>query len=47
MPAMIQEEYPLPREFSTLTAQRRAPGATPTTPKSLSSAPMMPATWVP
>ena len=47
MPAMICELYPLPEELSTLTAQMRAPGATPTTPMPLSSAPMVPATCVP
>ena len=47
MPAMMPEVYPEPEESSTLTAQSRAPGATPTTPMPLSSAPMVPATWVP
>ena len=47
MPAMIHELQPLPRLLSTLTAHRRAPGATPTTPSPLSSAPMVPATCVP
>ena len=33
--------------LSTFTGQIRAPGATPTTPVALSSAPMVPATWEP
>ena len=38
MPAMTQEFEPLPLASSTFTAQMRAPGATPTTPRSLSRA---------
>src|SRR4051794_9534131 len=47
MPQMIPERVPLPWLFSTRTAQRRAPGATPTTPTPLSLAAIVPATCVP
>ena len=47
MPQMMLEKEPEPALFSTRTGQIRAPGATPTTPMVLSSAPMVPATWVP
>src|SRR3954453_15108107 len=42
--AMMPEIEPLPVEPRTLTAHSRTPGATPTTPKVLSSAPAVPAT---
>ena len=47
MPQMTDDQEPMPALFRTRTAQRRAPGATPTTPMSLFSAAMMPATWGP
>src|SRR5919108_3696789 len=47
MPQTICEVAPEPAEFSTLTAHRRAPGATPTTPLASSLAAAIPATWVP
>ncbi len=47
MPQMTVEVEPRPAESKTRTDQRRAPGATPTTPTPLSRAPMVPATWVP
>jgi His/Glu/Gln/Arg/opine family amino acid ABC transporter permease subunit len=46
-PLMTQELKPLPPASRTLTAQRRAPGATPTRPMLLSLAAAVPATWVP
>ncbi len=42
--SIMQERLPLPFSFNTLTAQSRAPGATPTTPMSLSMAAAVPAT---
>src|SRR5215213_9589535 len=41
-PQMTSDVQALPSVRITLTAQRRAPGATPTTPTLLSKAPMMP-----
>ncbi len=46
-PAMTQDKYPRPYASKTLTPQRRAPGATPTTPMLLSTAAAVPPTWVP
>ena len=47
MPQMTLDQAPEPAGFRTRTGQIRAPGVTPTTPMVLSSAPMVPATWVP
>ena len=46
-PRRIQEMKPVPAPSSTFTDHSRLPGATPTTPTWSSSAPMIPATWVP
>ncbi len=46
-PQTYQDTRPLPAELRIRTAHRRTPGATPTTPIPLSSAPTVPATWVP
>ena len=46
-PQTYHESRPEPLEFRIRTAQRRTPGATPTTPHVLSFAPTVPATWVP
>jgi hypothetical protein len=47
MPQMAEEKVPDPSQLSTLTDHRRAPGAAPTVPISLSSAAAVPATCVP
>src|SRR6266516_6401702 len=47
MPEMTSDQLPLPAQFSTLTAWRGMPGATPTTPSVLSLAPIVPATCDP
>ena len=44
---MMSEPKPTPAELSTFTGQIRAPGAIPTTPALLSSAPIVPETCVP
>ena len=46
-PQTYHDTRPEPPEFRMRTAHRRTPGATPTTPMPLSSAPTMPATCVP
>src|SRR3712207_730102 len=43
-PQITDDHVPLPSLLKTLTAQSRAPGATPTTPARLSLAAMVPAT---
>src|SRR2546426_5450229 len=47
IPQSTLDRLPEPFLVRTLTAQSRAPGATPTTPILLSSAPIIPATFVP
>src|SRR5215213_6615829 len=46
-PQITDDQLPLPLLSRTLTAHSRAPGATPTTPRRLSLAAMVPETWVP
>ena len=46
-PQTYHDSSPLPLELRMRTAQRRTPGATPTTPTVLSRAPTVPATCVP
>src|SRR5688500_12980382 len=46
-PQTYQDSNPAPVSSRILTAHRRTPGATPTTPLPLSIAPTVPATWVP
>src|SRR5258705_9557201 len=46
-PQTYHDSRPSPLLFRILTAHNLTPGATPTTPESLSSAPTVPATWVP
>ncbi len=47
MPQMMSTTLPTPASPSTRTANTFVPGATPTTPAPLLSAPIVPAMWVP